>query len=315
MNLWVIGAGEMAREYALVLKHLGIAFTVIGRGEYSANIFRNDHQVEVFSGGVLKALQRLPAPDAAIVATSIDTLCSVTIALIQAGVEKVLVEKPGGINTQQIAQVASAASDHGAEVFVGYNRRFYGSVKLAKKYITEDGGVLSGRFEFTEWSHIVADLEKPPGVKEHWLLGNSSHVIDLAFHLMGRPYKWSSWLSGKIDWHSSAARFVGCGVTVENILFSYFADWEGPGRWELELVTTKRRLIFRPLEEMRVIEIGSTNEVLINGSNALDRDFKPGLYSQVAEFISQDTKTLCRIDEQLANSLIYSKMAGYDEAA
>ena len=49
--------------------------------------------------------------------------------------------------------------------------------------IAEDGGVTSFHFEFTEWSHQIQHLQKAPGVMDHWVLGNSSHVLDLAFHL------------------------------------------------------------------------------------------------------------------------------------
>ena len=35
-NLWLIGASQMAQDYAQVLKALQIPFKVIGRGENSA---------------------------------------------------------------------------------------------------------------------------------------------------------------------------------------------------------------------------------------------------------------------------------------
>ena len=40
-------------------------------------------------------------------------------------------------------------------------------------------------------------------------------------------------------------------------MFSYFADWEAPGRWGLEVLTRKRRLIFRPMEQLQVMPLGS----------------------------------------------------------
>ena len=49
--------------------------------------------------------------------------------------------------------------------------------------------------------------------------GNSSHVIDLVFHLIGKPMDWNFWHSGTIDWHPSSSKFVGAGITDRNILF------------------------------------------------------------------------------------------------
>ena len=39
MNLWLIGAGQMAQDYAQVLKALDVQFEVIGRGTNSASKF------------------------------------------------------------------------------------------------------------------------------------------------------------------------------------------------------------------------------------------------------------------------------------
>ena len=41
-------------------------------------------------------------------------------------------------------------------------------------------------FEFTEWSHNIR-LKLNQQVKESWFLANSTHVVDLVFHLIGLP--------------------------------------------------------------------------------------------------------------------------------
>jgi hypothetical protein len=194
---------------------------------------------------------------------------------------------------------------------LAYNRRFYGSVSQVRQCIADDGGVLSAHFEFTEWSHAIAPLVKSAGVKEHWVLGNSSHVIDLAFHLIGQPLDWKSWHGGTIDWHPSAARFVGAGVTEHDVMFSYMADWQAPGRWGLELLTLKRRLILRPMEQLQVTLLGSVKTEPIAPINSLDKDFKPGLYRQTKAFLDGDDQLFCSLDQQVANIRLYSEMAGY----
>ncbi len=56
-----------------------------------------------------------------------------------------------------------------------------------QNYIAEDGGALSINFDFTEWSHKIKYLKNSGLAKRRWLVANSSHVIDLAFHLGGKP--------------------------------------------------------------------------------------------------------------------------------
>ena len=95
-NLWLIGASQMAKDYANVLKELDVHFKVIGRGEGSAKGFESALDVPVQTGGVETALQNEAPPETAIVAVGVDQLSSVARKLIQAGTKRILLEKPGG---------------------------------------------------------------------------------------------------------------------------------------------------------------------------------------------------------------------------
>lgn len=222
-----------------------------------------------------------------------------------------MLEKPGGLNLAEIDSINQCAVEFGAEVLIAYNRRFYGSVEQARQYIDEDGGVLSAQFEFTEWSHVIVPLQKASGVKAHWVLGNSSHVIDLAFYLIGMPADWRSWNAGSIDWHPASARFAGAGITEKGVMFSYSADWQAPGRWGLEIMTKNRRLILRPMEQLQVTKLGSVAVESVEATNLLDKEFKPGLYQQTKAFLAHDDALFCTISEQVQNVRVYSQMAGY----
>lgn len=311
MSIWLIGAGVMAQEYARVLKGLGREFQVIGRSQNSASEFERATGQTARVGGFAQAMEGYGSPETAIVAVGVEQLATITEALVLAGTKRILVEKPGGLDLGEISGLAQRALDQGADVLLAYNRRFYQSVRQARFCIAEDGGLLSAQFEFTEWAHKIDPLEKAPGVKEHWVLGNSSHVIDLAFHLCGRPSNWSCWHAGALDWHPSAARFAGAGVTDQGVMFSYLSDWQAPGRWGLELMTAKRRLILRPMEQLQVMLLGSVKIELMETDDALDLQFKPGLYRQTEAFLSGEDALFCSISEQVENIRLYSKMAGY----
>lgn len=311
MSLWLIGAGPMAQDYAKVLQGLQHPFAVIGRSESSALAFEEKTGHSVTCGGLESALQNSEAPQMAIVAVGVEQLASAAAALIKAGTKRILLEKPGGLNLAEIDSLGQCAVEYGAEVLIAYNRRFYESVEQTRRYIDEDGGVLSAQFEFTERSHVIAPLQKAAGVKEHWVLGNSSHVIDLAFHLIGMPADWHSWYAGSLDWHPASARFAGAGMTERGVMFSYISDWQAPGRWGIEVMTRKRRLILRPMEQLQVTNIGSVAVASVEATNTLDTDFKPGLYQQTKAFLAGDNVLFCTLSEQVRNVRIYSQMAGY----
>src|SRR5690606_37414237 len=231
-SVLLVGAGPMAVAFAEVLRAQGHAPVVVGRGAASAAAFEAATGLPVVQGGLGQWLSAHPdLPSAAIVACGEKWIGVETRRLLQAGVKRVLVEKPGGFDADDIRETARAARRHGADVRVGYNRRFYASTERARTMIAEDGGVTSFAFEFTERSYVIESLEKESCVKEEWFQSNSTHVIDLAFHLGGRPETWQAHAAGALSWHPAGARFAGAGRTRGGALFSYLADWGAPGRW------------------------------------------------------------------------------------
>ena len=308
----LVGAGPMAIEYAKVLDALGREPIVVGRGEASAQNLQNASGIHVALGGIERWLtDNQGIPDTAIIAVNEKELGAATKSVIQSGVRSILVEKPGGLDAADIRAVGIAAAKHRAGVFVAYNRRFYASVAAARQIIDEDGGVTSFNFEFTEWSHVIKDLVKATGVKEQWFLQNSTHVIDLAFYLGGKPEKLSCYTTSGLDWHPASSVFAGAGISDRGALFSYQANWDAPGRWGLEVLTKKHRLIFRPLEKLQLQKLGSVAVEPIALDDELDQKYKPGLYRQVAAFIGGQTSDLCRIEEQIKLLPIYDQMANY----
>lgn len=303
----------MGQEYAKVLQALNHDFEVIGRGLKSSEKFEQVIKKQVRRGGLSGSLATYDAPESAIVAVGVESLAVAAAELIRAGVNRILIEKPGGLNVSQLKALQQMAKSHGADVLVAYNRRFYTSTSLVRKMISEDGGAISCIFEFTEWSHKIAPLEKAAGVKEAWLLANSTHVIDLAFHLCGFPHNWCAWHSGALDWHSTAARFCGSGITEKGVLFSYHADWEAPGRWGLEVLTRKRRYILRPMEQLQVVSLGSVKLDNVELDNHWDEEYKPGLFLQTKAFIDKDDTLFCSLDEQLQHCAFYNEIAGYGQ--
>jgi predicted dehydrogenase len=310
-TLWLIGAGNVAQDYARVLTFLKQPFEVIGRGKSKALTFQKVTGCVVKIGGLKANLKNKVAPEVAIIAVGIEQLADITKDLIRSGTKRILLEKPGSLNLKEIRSLDLLARKKKVEILIAYNRRFYNSVQQMKKLIDKDGGILSVNFDFTERSHIVKNLKKSRAVKERWLIGNSSHVIDLIFHLCGRPKNWKCWNKSSLDWHPTSARFCGSGITDQGIMFSYLSDWQAPGRWGLEFMTTKHRFILRPMEQLQVIKKGSVVVKIIEPQNKMDKEFKPGLFLQTKKFIEGDSYLFCSLSEQVENMKIYYKIAGY----
>lgn len=310
----LIGAGYMAIEYAKVLSHLGADFTVIGRGAKSAQDFELATGKPAKSGGLQAFFDSGAAvPTHAIVAVNVESSAETALTLLQQGVRHLLLEKPAGLTAQEIRRVHQAAKEVGARVSVAYNRRHFPSVRKALELATEDGGISSINFEFTEWGHVIEGTSHPASVKAHFFLANSTHVVDTAFHLAGLPQELSAFRTGSLPWHPTAAAFAGAGITERSIPFSYQANWESAGRWGIEVLTRKRKLILRPLETLQEQLRGKLDVQPIALPASEEDPFKPGLLRQTLHFLRSDPVDMCSLDQHVAALAHYQRMAGYGE--
>ncbi len=288
----LVGAGPMASAHAAVIRALGREALGVSRRPESAERFSAETGFPAVAGGVegFFANPDRPAVDAAVVAVGLTELADVTRTLILSGVKRILVEKPAGLTLPEIESLDQEARARGASVYLAYNRRFYAATAIARDMIAEDGGVSSFFFDFAE----VASRTVVPGrdvrILNNWYLANSSHVVDLAFHLCGRPVTVNAQVKGSLDWHPAGASFVGSGAAEGGAIFSYIADWAAPGRWGVDIRTPKRRLIMQPMETLKVQALGSfaVQDVELDD---LDTRFKPGLFRQMEAFLGGSPET------------------------
>lgn len=306
----IAGSGPMAMAYAKVLQAMHKKFIVIGRSPASATKFEKETGIPAISGGLKHWLgAQTTVPGHAIVAVTENELGNCARQLIRVGVKSILVEKPGGFTVKDIKLVDKQAKEKKANVYVGYNRRFYTSTLKAIEIIKQDGGVKSFIFDFTERSNIVASLDRPLDIKANWFLQNSTHVIDMAFFMGGWPKKIYTIKKGGLKWHPNGSIYAGAGISDKKALFSYHANWESAGRWSVEIMTSKNKLIFRPLEKLQIQKYGSMVTEDVPLDDKLDIEFKPGLYKQVEAFF-KNPKKLFTIGEQTKKLKYYSKING-----
>ncbi len=303
----------MGREYFKVLRGLNEPVKVIGRGVQSAAEFKFATGQTVILGNLELVIEEERAPERAIVAVSIDNLAQVASTLIRAGTKRLLLEKPGSLNRKQLANLDLLASAYGAKLLIGYNRRFFAATLAAERMIAEDGGATSCVFEFTEWAQTIQPLKLDDAIKQNWMYSNASHVSDLAFYLCGLPAEMASYRGGEFDWHRSSTQFVGAGLTELGVFFSYHADWQAPGRWGVEVMTRKRRFVFRPMEKLQITYIASTAIDTVDLDYSLDQKYKPGLFLQTQAFLAGEDQRICSIAYQRKHLDVCAKIAGYSQ--
>ena len=287
LPLLMIGAGAMAQEYAKVFDVIEQPVIVMGRGTSSATAFETATGQPVGTGPLEDQLNALGTiPDQAVVTVNAMFLAEITASLAERGVQRILVEKPAALDAEELTMLRKVVSRTGAEVRIGYNRRFLPSVMSARRMVEEDGGVLSVSFDFSEPSRRIATLDKPQRELDTWFYGNSSHVVDLALHFVGPIETVDGLTGGGVDWHEPAGVFVGHGRATSGALVSWHANWMGPGRWGVQVITPERRLILAPIEQLRVQDHGSFAEHPIEIDTSSDGGCKPGLLGQVTAFLT-----------------------------
>ena len=295
----LVGAGGMSVAYAQVLTALDHPFDVLGRGADSAATFEAATGVAAGTGPLDEQLQRRDTvAETAIVSVNAMHLTEVTAQLARAGVKRLLVEKPAALDGRELDELVAVAAETGADIRIGYNRRYLASVRAARQMVAEDGGVLSVKCDFSEPSRRIGTLDKPQRELDTWFYGNSSHVVDLALHFVGDCDETLGAVAGGVPWHPAAGVFVGHAHGVSGALLSWHANWIGPGRWGVEVITAERRLILQPLEQLRVQSHDGFDEVPVELDAELDRAHKPGLMLQVRAFLyREDDEHLCTLED------------------
>jgi predicted dehydrogenase len=300
----------MAREHVRAALALGLEpdrIEILARREERARALAEEAGTRWRAGGV-EALREPPA--AAVVAVGVRELADVARALADLGCPFVLLEKPGALERAELDALT------GPSVFVALNRRFYPSVTAARRMIEEDGGVLAGSFDFTEIEGRVLAENHPPDVLARWGIVNSLHVIDLFRHLAGEPALTAAERGGTLRWHPAGATFAGAGTLANGALFSYVAAWGGAGRWSVEVTTAGRKLVLRPLEELRVQRKGSFELSRIDAVEEEPAGLKPGLHGQLAAFLAHAgggpaDPRLCSLSDAAASYRLTETILGY----
>ena len=187
-NLLIVGAGYMAEEYIKTLNNLKLNYDLVGNKKKNVNKLSKKYGKPFYFGGI-KNYKIKKIYTHCIICVNEDKIFSSLVSVVNKGIKNILIEKPGGNNFYEIKKIRNIAIKKKTNIFVGYNRRFYENIFYVKKIIKKDGGIISADFSFTEWTDKIKKLKYKNDIFRKWFYFNSLHIIDLIFHLIGKPKK------------------------------------------------------------------------------------------------------------------------------
>ena len=285
-SVLIIGSGAIVNEYVIALVNLGIKdVTIIGNTENSIQKFKHFSNFKLIHGGYEINLPGIRKKDLTIIATPISSLTNAAKIAIENQQSRILIEKPGSVYKKDLKMLESIITNQ--KIRIGYNRLMYPSFHKLKLLAEKDGGITSCKFDFTEWTHTIPFGRYEEDVYKRWGISNSLHVISMAFELIGMPKKISTYQNGKLEWHPSGSVFVGSGISENKIPFSYHANWNGGGRWGVEIVTKENIYRLIPLEKLHVLSKGSTEWKEIVVKSAFPK-VKDGIAEEIAVMLNDD---------------------------
>lgn len=282
----VIGAGYIAKEYAIALSKLNINnVTILGKSKESLQKFNEFTNFEIIDGGYETNLSKVKKKDLVIIATPIQELVNTTKKVIENSHDTILIEKPGSVFKNDLFELEKLIQKQ--KVRIAYNRFFYPSFHKLLSLVENDGGITSCKFDFTEWLHTIEVEKYDNDVCNRWGISNSLHVISMVLGLIGMPKEIDTHHSGNLEWHPTGSIFVGSGISQKNIPFSYHANWGGGGRWGIEVITRENIYRLSPLEKLFVSKKGSVEWKEVSLQNAFP-NIKEGIAEEIAVMLNDE---------------------------
>ena len=137
----------------------------------------------------LEAVLGDPEVNVVIVAAANAALASIALRAVRTG-KHVLVEKPGGISSTQLAEIELAAVASGALVRIGYNHRYHPAFRKSYELVQQEdlGQVMFIRGRYGHGGRLGYDREwrmDPAQSGGGELIDQGVHLIDLAASFMG----------------------------------------------------------------------------------------------------------------------------------
>jgi predicted dehydrogenase len=312
-TILIIGAGWMARQYAIALKEMNVSdVTIFSRNKEKSISLCNEFGFKPLFGDPQEILSQISEKDLTIVSTSISSLIKMTKYAISSGQKNILVEKPGSLYYKELLELEKISNN--SRIRIAYNRLTYTNLQKLKSLVLQEGGITSCNFNFTERIQFIDFKKENSDVYSRWGISNSLHIISMVFDLIGFPQESLFYQSGQLEWHPTGSIFVGSGLTEKNIPFSYHADWGSSGRWGIEIMTRENAYRLISLEELFVCHKNSFEWERVNFDVSYI-DAKQGVCEEIAIMLYPKLEVnvpLVTLEKASKFNQVAEKILGYD---
>ncbi len=289
-RLGIIGGGAIADFHAPALRQAGFALAAVASRPGSATVgaFAERHGVEYVFDGPRALLQARDAWDALLISVPIDDTLAVLHGALETGAPT-LVEKPVALRSADLEPLLG--SD--APVIVGYNRRFYATVRAAREEAV--GAPLTAQLQLPE-AIVPPDRPDPSHRYLENLFANSVHGLDLARSVLGHLEVEA--VSRILAPSGNIAGLQALLRTERGDACTLAGNWGAPANYAFSIDRAGRRMELRPFEVATIYEgmevHEPTPEVPVRryepraaetvNLDAVDARFKPGFVGQAEAF-------------------------------
>jgi predicted dehydrogenase len=307
----VVGAGSMAGRHVQAFRALegvriaGIASRTRSRAEKLAQ----DAEIPVVADDIDQLYARTRAD---LVVVTVPELSANSAAKACFRHDwAVLLEKPAGYDLADAEDIAAAAAGRTRPTMVGFNRRYYSSVRAAADDLNSRPGERRHIHVQDQQSYAEARrYNHPPQVVEKFMYANSIHNIDLIAHLgrgaLTEVRAITPWRGEQTEIMLAYVEFDGGDTGL------YEGIWKGPGPWACSVSTPSRRWHLQPLEQAR---FQNADERTVNTveTDDLDVRFKAGFYRQADAAVRKTRggpSDIADLEESLRTMRLIRRMFG-----
>jgi len=273
----IVGAGYMAREHVRAFSGLdGVRVVgVFSRTEARARALAEEFAIPEVCLSIDDLYARTRAE---LIVVAVRELEMSTVAkACFAHPWTCLLEKPAGYDLRDAEGLLAAAQATRSTVYVGLNRRSYGSTRSALKFLSTDGGTRLITVNDQQDMAAAAISGQPAEVVRNYMFANSIHIIDY-LRVFGRGSIVS--VSPVVPWNPLRPGFVIAHIEfASGDIGLYEGVWDGPGPWAAIVTDPQIRLEMRPLESLAIQRRGERVRTAIE-IDSVDSEFKPGLRIQ-----------------------------------
>ena len=305
INVGIIGCGKVAHFHADVLKAIGLNIVAAcGR--------RKDERLAAFQHkyGVARTydiyieMVESESLDCIWITASWDSIFNIVWGLAEKKIP-LFVEKPLALSRLEIEKLNATYPFLGEIVQIGHNRRFYDFIPMMQSMIGYET-IETVEIQIPENAKGIQD----PRLLQNLFIKNSSHMIDLAYFLLGRS-AWdiiyvSDCPSGGYDAFIKGPH----GVPIHLV-----AKWNTPSNFALRLHFSDKLMELKPIEKLAMYEgfriIDPTPEhpireyqpakVFEYNISPESLKFKPGFLNQAKNFV--ETCVLKNYDNVIASNI------------